>query len=101
MNNRELKRTDTKAVSSISNKYDKPQKNSRKIDWDEDKSIDKSLIKHLTDSELMPPPPPIPKGTPPLNKRPKLSKRKDSPYPKKTIKKTNKLTVKRYSKIIY
>jgi len=101
MDNRDLKRTDTKAVPSpISNKYDKPQKNSRKIYWDENKNENKSLIKQLKDSELMPPPP-LPKSPPPSNKRPKLSKRKDSPYPKKTIKKNNELIVKRYSKIIY
>lgn len=90
MDNRQLKRTDTEAVPSlIRNKYDIPQKNARKIDWNEDEVKDEaedgqqSLKKRWkTDAEMMPPPKP-PKSPPPSNKRPKLEKRQDSPHPKK------------------
>ena len=44
MDNRQLKRTDTEAVPSlIRNKYDIPQKNARKIDWNEDEVKDEDV----------------------------------------------------------
>tara|TARA_Y100001958_G_C21247581_1_gene579094 strand:+ start:5756 stop:6592 length:837 start_codon:yes stop_codon:yes gene_type:complete len=88
MDNHQLKRTDTKSVPSlISNKYDTPQKNARKIKWDSDEEEDgqQSLKKRWkTDAEMMPPPP-IPKSPPSSSKRPKLEKRDDSPHPKKKM----------------
>jgi hypothetical protein len=73
-----LKRTDTKSIPVVKSyikdsKYDKPQKNARKINWDED---DKQQI-----SKIMPPPPP---------RLVKIHKsNKVSPYPKQLKKKLN------------
>tara|TARA_B100001094_G_scaffold332777_1_gene406436 strand:- start:1454 stop:1732 length:279 start_codon:yes stop_codon:yes gene_type:complete len=77
-----LKRTDTKSIPIVKSyikdsKYDKPQKNARKIDWDED---DKKKM----DYKMMPPPP-IPKSPSP----PIVNPNKGSPHPKKFKKNHN------------
>lgn len=85
-----LKRTDSKAIlpknfSYIKDsKYDKPQKNARKIKWEDDEEQISMFKRWEIDSKLMPPPsgrPPEPPNSPPYleNKR----KRHDSPHPKK------------------
>ena len=100
MSSYELKRTDTKAVpvpnllyyyqeSFITNKYDMPQKNARKINWEDDEcnSIydrweEDARIKREEDMKKMPPPP-VP-NSPPPNSPCQSNKRKDlgnSPHP--------------------
>ena len=84
MNNHKLKRTDSMSVPSpISNKYDTPQKYASKISWEEEEAGQQSLKKRWEiDAEMMPPPP-VPRGSFPSNKRPKFRKNEDLAHPKK------------------
>tara|TARA_B110000285_G_C14717681_1_gene420692 strand:- start:80 stop:370 length:291 start_codon:yes stop_codon:yes gene_type:complete len=81
-------RTDTNKLpySLIRNKYDKPQKNSRKIKWCDTNDIKKTFYNSekntkLEDKKLMPPPPKV------IKKHIKnfTLKKEDSPYPKKYL----------------
>ena len=115
MSSYELKRTDTRAVpnlldypeSFITNKYDKPQKNARKIKWedDEDNSIygrwdEDGRIKREEDMKKMPPPPvpsmPLPNSPPKSNKRKNLG---NSPHPFKKRKEDSNIIIDRKDNI--
>lgn len=89
--NSPLKRTDTKSISIVKSyikdsKYDKPQKNARKIDWDEDNTFKQLTYKKCEIDYKLMPPPPIPNSPSP----PVVNPNNGSPYPKKFKKNHNK-----------
>tara|TARA_Y100001958_G_C21246399_1_gene576852 strand:- start:5345 stop:6229 length:885 start_codon:yes stop_codon:yes gene_type:complete len=100
---RKLRSTDTKAVPNEQSyikdsKYDRPQKNARKINWDDDEDEQQAIYQRWNeDSKLMPPPPPSSPPPPlsetslphpplpvsPISYPPCVNPQKGSPHPKK------------------